>query len=186
MPTRPGRGWVATLIHRLGPLLGAVADFDPRQPVVGGLQFREAMQAVSVQGGVAGNVVPDEATVVLNVRFAPDRRAAEAELAAREVLAPHLADGDEIELLDAAEAAPPAIGHPLLSPLVDDLGLAVNPKLGWTDVARFTSRGVAAVNLGPGDPGRWRTPKTSTSTGPTCSDPSTSSTVWCTAHSQAP
>ena len=68
------------------------------------------------------------------------------------MLAPHLADGDEIELLDAAEAAPPAIGHPLLSPLVDEFGLAVNPKLGWTDVARFTSRGVPAVNLGPGDP----------------------------------
>ena len=147
------RPWMGrNAIHRLAPLLGAVADFDPRQPIVGGLQFREAMQAVSVQGGVAGNVVPDEATVVLNVRFAPDRRAAEAELAAREVLAPHLADGDEIELLDAAEAAPPAIGHPLLSPLVDEFGLAVNPKLGWTDVARFTSRGVPAVNLGPGDP----------------------------------
>jgi succinyl-diaminopimelate desuccinylase len=147
------RPWMGrNAIHRLGPLLGAVADHVPRQPIVGGLQFREAMQAVSVQGGVAGNVVPDEATVVLNVRFAPDRRATEAELAAREVLAPHLADGDDVELLDAAEAAPPAIGHPLLSPLVDELGLAVNPKLGWTDVARFTSRGVPAVNLGPGDP----------------------------------
>ena len=146
------RPWMGrNAIHRLAPLLGAVAAYVPRQPVVGGLQFREAMQAVSVQGGVAGNVVPDEASVVVNVRFAPDRQAGEAELAAREVLAPHLADDDTIELLDAAEAALPAIGHPLLSPLVEELGLAVNPKLGWTDVARFTSRGVPAVNLGPGD-----------------------------------
>jgi succinyl-diaminopimelate desuccinylase len=147
------RAWMGrNAIHRLGAVLVALEHHTPRRPLVDGLRFHEALQAVAVDGGVAGNVVPDSANVVINVRFAPDRSARQAEADARSVLAPYLDAEDTIELLDAAEGARPAIGHPLLAPLLDELGLTVNPKLGWTDVARFTRRGVPAVNLGPGDP----------------------------------
>jgi succinyl-diaminopimelate desuccinylase len=145
------RPWMGrNAVHRLGRLLATVEAFDERRPVLDGCEYREALQAVRVEGGVAGNVVPDRATVTLNHRFAPDRDAEAAEAAVRAVLAPVLEAGDTVVLVDVAEGAPPGLRHPLLAPLVERL--PVRAKLGWTDVARFAGRGIPAVNLGPGDP----------------------------------
>ena len=60
-------------IHRLAPVLAAVAGYQSRRPVLDGCEYVEQLQAVEVAGGVAGNVVPDEASVLVNHRFAPDR-----------------------------------------------------------------------------------------------------------------
>ena len=146
------RPWMGrNAIHRLGMVLDAVERYEPRHPVLAGCEFREALQAVAVAGGVAGNVVPDLATLTLNHRFAPDRTPAEAEAQVREVLAPVLEADDEVRLVDVADASPPAVDHPLLAALISRNALAVTAKLGWTDVARFAAHGVPAANFGPGD-----------------------------------
>ncbi|HEY2815241.1 MAG TPA: succinyl-diaminopimelate desuccinylase [Acidimicrobiales bacterium] len=147
------RPWMGVnAIHRLGRLLAIVDGWDGREPDVNGCRYREAVQAVRVEGGVAANVVPDEATVVLNHRFAPDRDEAAAEQWLRSLLAPALEDGDRFEVVDAAPSAKPGLDHPLLAALIDRGLLEVRAKLGWTDVARFASRGIPAANFGPGDP----------------------------------
>ncbi len=147
------RPWMGrNAIHRLGRLLAVVEAMPERRPVLDGCEYREALQAVGVDGGVAGNVVPDRATVTLNHRFAPDRTPAEAEAAVRALLSPVLEAGDEVTVVDVADGAAPGLQHPLLAPLVDRLGLPVRAKLGWTDVARFAAAGIPACNLGPGDP----------------------------------
>jgi succinyl-diaminopimelate desuccinylase len=149
------RPWMGVnAIHRLGPLLECVAAYEPRQPVIDGCQYREALQAVKVSGGVAGNVVPDRASVVLNHRFAPDRDAASAEASVRSVLEPLLdpALGDRLTLVESQPGAAPSLDHPLLSRLLRATGLPPRAKLGWTDVAFFSERGIPAVNFGPGDP----------------------------------
>jgi succinyl-diaminopimelate desuccinylase len=138
-------------IHRLGAVLRAVEALPERRPVIDGCEYREALQAVHVEGGVAGNVVPDLAMVRLNRRFAPDRTGAEALAEVRELLDPLLEDGDELVVVDVAEGARPGLDHPILSRLVQHHRLPVSAKLGWTDVARFSALGIPACNLGPGD-----------------------------------
>jgi succinyl-diaminopimelate desuccinylase len=147
------RPWMGVnAVHRLGRVLDVLAAYEERRPVIDGCQFREALQAVRVEGGIANNVVPDSATLIVNHRVAPDRTLAEAEAHVREVLAPVLADGDVLTLLAADPPAIPGLDRPLLKGMVERSGLPVRAKLGWTDVARFSEHGIPAVNLGPGDP----------------------------------
>lgn len=150
---RPWKGRNA--IHRLAPVLERCASYTGRRPVLDGCEFAEALQAVHVDGGVAGNVVPDEARAVLNHRFAPDRSVDEAVAQVREVLGDAVdeAGGDRVELVDSAAGALPGLTHPLLARLVAAAGASPRAKLGWTDVAFFSARGIPATNFGPGDPG---------------------------------
>jgi len=149
------RPWMGrNAIHRLGALLARVGAFEERRPVLDGCEFREALQAVAVGGGVAANVVPDTASVTFNHRFAPDRTPEEALAAVCGLLGDAVdeAGGDTVRVLDMAPPAPAALDHPLLAALVAATGRPPRAKLGWTDVAFFAERGIPATNFGPGDP----------------------------------
>jgi succinyl-diaminopimelate desuccinylase len=141
-------------VHRVAPVLAAAAAYQERRPVIDGCEYREALQAVRVEGGVANNVVPDEVKVTLNHRFAPDRDVHEAFAALADYLGPALdpKSGDEIVLEDHSAPAPPGLGHPVLAELARLSGTAPRAKLGWTDVSFFAAAGMAATNFGPGDP----------------------------------
>ncbi len=149
------RPWMGVnAVHRLAPVLGRLAAYEQRRPVIDGCEYRESLQAVGVNGGIAANVVPDRVTVLLNHRFAPDRDAAEAERSVRDLLEPLLdpAAGDRIDVVEVSPAAAPCLTDPLLARLATATGRPPRAKLGWTDVAFFAERGVPAVNFGPGDP----------------------------------
>jgi succinyl-diaminopimelate desuccinylase len=147
------RPWMGrNALHRAGRVLAALDDYVARQPLIDGCTYHEALQAVFVEGGVAGNVVPDRAVVTLNHRFAPDRTSDEALAHVQAVLAPHLTEGDTVTVIDVANAAPPGLTHPLLAALRERNDLEVRAKLGWTDVSRFAAAGIPATNFGPGDP----------------------------------
>lgn len=149
------RPWVGiNAIHRLVPVLDVVVNFVERMPEIDGCIFHETLQAVHVEGGVASNVVPDEVSITLSHRFAPDRTIDEAYTALvamfDSVIDPTL--GDEISLVDAAPPARPLLDHELLAKVVRASGDKPLAKIGWTDVAFFYERGIPAANFGPGDP----------------------------------
>jgi len=139
-------------IHRLGAAINQVAQYEPRVAVVDGITFTEQLQVVSVGGGIAPNVVPDSATLILNHRVAPDRSRDQAVSAVREYLGDLLEDEDVLEVLDWAPAAPPSLTHPVIQSLVAASGQPARAKVGWTDVATLHEMGIPATNFGAGDP----------------------------------
>lgn len=134
-------------IHGAGEVLRRLNEYAARTPVIDGLEYHEGLNAVFIRGGVAGNVLPDECVVEVNFRFAPDRSEAEAEAFVRDFF-----EGYDVRLTDSAPGALPGLDVPAAKAFIEAVGGEVNPKFGWTDVARFTGLGVPAVNFGPGDP----------------------------------
>lgn len=140
------RGWLGeNAIHAAAPLLTRLVAYGPREVDIDGCVYREGLNAVSISGGVAGNVIPDEAAVLVNFRFAPDRSEQQAYDHVREVI------GD-CELVDSAPGALPGLGAPAAQHFIQAIGTTPVAKYGWTDVARFAALGIPAVNFGPGDP----------------------------------
>lgn len=147
---RPSNGRNA--IHRLAEPLAWLAGYEPRSVELDGVTFVEQRQAVAVAGGVANNVVPDAATLRVNLRVAPDRTTADAVGELREALRGVLGDEDRFVVLDEASPAPPSLGHPVLARLVKRTQREPRAKLGYTDVSFFSSLGMPAANFGAGDP----------------------------------
>jgi succinyl-diaminopimelate desuccinylase len=143
---RPWHG--SNAIHAAADVLHRLAAHESDTVTVDGLPYRESLQVVHIEGGVANNVVPDSCTLVVNRRFAPRYSVGEARAQVEKLMA----EADRIEVVNASPAAPPNLDHPLVAEFIETLGVDVEPKLGWTDVARFAARGVPAVNFGPGDP----------------------------------
>ena len=142
------RSWMGdNAIHKAGEILSRLSVYEPRQVVIDGLTYREGLSAVGIRGGVAGNVIPDEAVVAVNYRFAPNRTAVEGEAHLRDVF-----EGFDLIVIDAVDGALPGLSHPAAQDFLAAVGGTPSPKFGWTDVARFTSLGIPAVNYGTGNP----------------------------------
>ncbi len=134
-------------IHKAKGVLEIVNSYQPRNPEIDGLTFREGLQIVGISGGVAGNVIPDSVEILLNYRFAPDRDQATATAHLKDLFADF-----EPEIIDVAEAAPVGLNQKAIADFVKEIDLPIAPKFGWTDVARFSKLNIPAINFGPGDP----------------------------------
>jgi len=128
---------------------GWLAEMHRRRPEsveVGGLEYREVFSVTRADGGIANNVLPDSFRLNLNYRFPPIYTMAEAEQRLRAV-----ADAaDEVIVQDRAPAGTVPEGNQHLDRLDALVGGERAAKQGWTDVARLTTRGIPAINFGPG------------------------------------
>ncbi len=99
---RPWNGRNA--IHEAGAILGRLISYEAQTVHVEGLDYHEALQAVGVVGGIAGNVIPDRCVVTVNYRYAPDKSAEQAANHVTEIFA-----GFEVTVLDNAPGARPGL-----------------------------------------------------------------------------
>jgi succinyl-diaminopimelate desuccinylase len=143
------RPWLAeNAIHKALVALEPVAALERREVVISGLPFYEVVSVTRIEAGIADNVVPDRATALLNFRYTPDRTSEEAEAYVRSLVPAEA----EIELSGDSPPARVVADAPLVQALRAAGDLTVEPKQAWTNVADFTSRGIDAVNFGPGEP----------------------------------
>jgi succinyl-diaminopimelate desuccinylase len=134
-------------IHAAGEILRRLDAYQARTVTIDGCTYREGLNAVRISGGVAGNVVPDECVIEINLRFAPDRSEKQALEHVHEVF-----DSFDVELTDSAPGALPGLTAAPAREFLTAVGEEPAAKLGWTDVARFAALGIPALNYGPGDP----------------------------------
>jgi len=134
-------------IHAAAGVLDRLAAYDARRVTIDGCDYREGLNAVRINGGIAGNVIPDRCEIEVNYRFAPDRTVSDAEAHLRELFT-----GYEVTMVDAAPGALPGLTAAPAQEFLAAVGSDPVGKLGWTDVSRFAAMGIPALNFGPGDP----------------------------------
>ena len=137
-----GTNAIAVALDGLGPVLSSV----PRDVDIDGLVFREVMSVTQLSAGIATNVIPARAEANVNFRYAPDRSPASADAYLRSLVP----EGASYEHAGDSPPARVVTDSPLVQRLRAAGDLALEPKQAWTNVADFTSRGIDAVNFGPG------------------------------------
>jgi len=141
---RPWQGENA--IHKAGPLLSELLARQRVEVLHEGFAFFEVMSVTLAHGGRARNVVPDTLELNLNYRFAPGKSLEQAQAEVRALVAGRA----EVTFTDLSPSGRVCADNALFQQLMKLTGLPAASKQAWTDVARFASLGVPAVNFGPG------------------------------------
>ena len=141
------RPWTAeNAIEKALDGLRPFAAIQPRPVDIGGLTFTEVATITQIEGGIATNVVPDRVVANINFRYAPDRSPSSADAYLRSLVP----EGASYEPAGDSPPARVVTDSALVRRLRSAGDLALEPKQAWTNVADFTSRGIDAVNFGPG------------------------------------
>lgn len=141
---RPWQGENA--IHKAGQLISKINSLAIIDVPIGDLVYREVISVTKVQGGIAGNVIPDECNLYLNIRAAPGSLEQDVKDRVRAILPSDVT-------FSFTDWNPPG-GIPLSNEIYLDFKskfcLSEHPKQAYTDVSMFSAAGIDAINFGPG------------------------------------
>jgi succinyl-diaminopimelate desuccinylase len=141
---RPWQGDNA--LYKAARFLAQLEKREPHDVDLDGYLFREVMTPTVLQGGGPRNVVPGQARLNVNYRFAPGRTPEQAFAELRDLAGNQC----KVEATDLSPAGHPHANDRYIQYLMTCGVDGVRSKQAWTDVARFDAIGVAGVNLGPG------------------------------------
>ena len=143
------RPWLGdNAVYKSIPLLEYLNNLKPVPIQVDELEYKEVVNVTTIRGGTAKNIIPGEVICGINYRFSPDKTTEDAV----ENLTNLLSGYGDLLIHDIAESAHPNRKDETVQKFINIIGVKVEPKQGWTDVARFTSSGIPALNFGPGNP----------------------------------
>lgn len=143
------RPWLGdNAIYKSIPVLEKLNELAPEPVLVDELEYKEVINATTISGGNAKNVIPGEVLFNINYRFSPDKTNDDAVESLNKFFSPF----GELTITDVAESAYPHKNDDNIQKFIAFTSTNVEPKQAWTDVARFTSEGIPAINFGPGDP----------------------------------
>lgn len=143
------RPWLGdNAVYKSIPLLEHLNNLKPEPIQVDELEYREVVSVTTIKGGTAKNIIPGEVICGINYRFSPNKTTEDAV----ENLTNLLSGYGDLSIQDIAESAHPHRKDETVQKFINVTGVNVEPKQAWTDVARFTSSGIPALNFGPGNP----------------------------------
>ena len=144
------RPWLAeNAIHKSWEFLRFLSEKKPIKVSLQSLNFYEVFSVTMIKGGVLANVIPGEVEFLLNYRYAPNKNKKQAEEFFYQYFNEKV---DEVVILENAPAGKVVAENHLLKKIKEKFSLEIQPKQAWTDIARLGEEGIAAINLGPGDP----------------------------------
>jgi succinyl-diaminopimelate desuccinylase len=147
-------------VYLAAPFLSELAAMQPEKTVIDGQTYRSVFTVTKASDAGRGrNIVPDTFMLNLNHRFAPtcSIESAQANIEAL------VAGRAHVRFTDLSPGCMPNASHPLVQALLASGVAGVAPKQAWTDVARFSALGIAAVNFGAGENAQAHQPNESTS-----------------------
>ena len=135
-------------VYKAIPFIQAIADIEPQKHTVCDVDFHDVIELTESASEVGRTTIPGAWTASINFRYAPVRNEDEAQA---EFLATlhNIVPTAMIEIIDNSYAGD-VIQTPLLKSAIETLGVPVEAKQAWTDVAQLSRLGVPAFNFGPG------------------------------------